>query len=103
MQEHEAAARSADQVAADQVAADQVAADLATLADAEAEFAAVDSALRRLDDGSYWRCEGCGRDIGALVAAAPLRRRCATCAPDLSGGGNETGAVDDDGEDGAEP
>jgi hypothetical protein len=56
-----------------------VAADLATLGEIEAEFAAVDMALRRLDDGSYWTCEVCGGDIGEVVADEPLRRRHAAC------------------------
>jgi hypothetical protein len=57
-----------------------VAADLATLAEIEAQFAAVDVALRRLDDGSYWTCEVCGGDIGEVVAEHPLRRLHAACA-----------------------
>jgi RNA polymerase-binding transcription factor DksA len=74
-----------DQGAAQQAGehlARQVAADLATLADTEAQFAAVDAALRRLDDGSYWACEGCGGDIVGVVADEPLRRRCAACGDD---------------------
>jgi DnaK suppressor protein len=57
-----------------------VALDLEALGDIEREFADVDQALRRLDDGTYWTCESCGDGIDeAVLDEAPLGRRCARC------------------------
>ena len=44
-------------------------------------LAAVDAALRRVDDGSYGRCETCGRPIGdARLEARPEATTCIACA-----------------------
>jgi len=52
----------------------------ALLAEAEAELAAVDDALRRLDDGTYGRCRACGGTIAdEVLASNPLAERCARC------------------------
>ena len=41
----------------------------------------VEAALARVDDGSYGRCELCGRQIGdARLEAMPAARRCIECA-----------------------
>jgi RNA polymerase-binding transcription factor DksA len=43
----------------------------------EAEIADVERALRRLDEGTYGRCEACGRPIGAArLHARPMTRFC---------------------------
>lgn len=43
----------------------------------EAELAEIEAALGRLDDGSYGRCEACGRSIDeAALAAGAAARRC---------------------------
>jgi RNA polymerase-binding transcription factor DksA len=48
---------------------------------AEHHLAEVDAALRRLDEGSYGRCERCGRDIPAeRLDALPATRTCVACA-----------------------
>jgi RNA polymerase-binding transcription factor DksA len=48
------------------------------LAQAEADLADVDAALRRLDDGSYGRCELCGGPIDdTRLSALPATRTCA--------------------------
>lgn len=44
----------------------------------EAELAAVEAALARLDDGSYGTCEVCGSEVDDTVLAAdPTARLCA--------------------------
>ena len=44
-------------------------------------LAEVDAALARLDDGTYGRCESCGKPIDpARLEAKPAARRCITCA-----------------------
>jgi DnaK suppressor protein len=54
---------------------DRVADDLAR---AEADLDGVDGALRRLDDGTYGRCEVCGGEIDdARLAASPTTTTCA--------------------------
>jgi RNA polymerase-binding transcription factor DksA len=50
--------------------------DLGELIGLETDLAAVEVALRRLDDGSYWTCEVCRSPIPAAVAADPLVQRC---------------------------
>jgi RNA polymerase-binding transcription factor len=41
----------------------------------------IDSALRKLDDGSYGVCEICGRPVGdERLAARPTATRCVRCA-----------------------
>jgi DnaK suppressor protein len=53
----------------------------ALLTSAEDQLAAIARAERRLDDGSYGRCERCGRDIGAeRLAARPAAATCVACA-----------------------
>ena len=42
---------------------------------------AVEAALVRLDDGTYGRCETCGRDIpDERLRARPVARTCVNCA-----------------------
>ena len=51
--------------------------DLSILEQVEAELADVEHALRRLDEGTYGRCEACGHDIGdERLAAVPAARFC---------------------------
>jgi DnaK suppressor protein len=58
----------------------------ALLDQARAQLAAVDDALRRVDDGSYGTCERCGRPIGAeRLAARPTASTCIACARRLPG------------------
>jgi DnaK suppressor protein len=53
----------------------------ALLASAREQLAAIAGAERRLEDGSYGRCERCGREIGAeRLAARPAAVTCVTCA-----------------------
>ncbi|MFI1991636.1 TraR/DksA family transcriptional regulator [Actinoplanes sp. NPDC020271] len=53
----------------------------ALLAAARDRIAEVGDALRRLDAGTYGRCEGCGEPIAAeRLAARPLARLCMACA-----------------------
>ena len=45
-----------------------------------AEVAAIDAALRRLDDGTYGRCVDCGTAIeAARLARSPEVARCLSC------------------------
>ena len=57
-------------------------AQVAALLDrAHERLAEVDAAARRLDAGSYGRCERCGRPVAAeRLAARPLARTCIACA-----------------------
>ena len=51
--------------------------DLSILEQVEAELADVQHALGRLDDGTYGRCEVCGRPIGdERLQALPAARYC---------------------------
>ena len=53
---------------------DRITADLAAV---EADLDDVANALRRLDDGSYGRCEGCGEAIDdRRLADRPAARTC---------------------------
>ena len=53
----------------------------ALLGQAEQHLADLDQALSRLDQGSYGRCERCGRPIAAeRLAARPTARTCIACA-----------------------
>jgi DnaK suppressor protein len=53
----------------------------ALLDQARDRLAAIAGAERRLDDGSYGRCERCGREIGAeRLAARPAAATCVACA-----------------------
>ena len=41
----------------------------------------IDRALAKLDDGSYGRCDVCGKEIGAArLEALPAASRCVVCA-----------------------
>ena len=55
---------------------------LAALIDqARSHLAEIESAIHRLDDGSYGTCERCGRPIGAeRLAARPTATTCIKCA-----------------------
>ena len=55
---------------------------VAALADqAREQVAAIDAALRRLDDGRYGRCERCGGPVGEeRLVARPAAARCVRCA-----------------------
>jgi RNA polymerase-binding transcription factor DksA len=51
--------------------------DLSIIADIDVEISEVDSALRRIDEGGYGRCEVCHRPIGAArLRARPATRFC---------------------------
>ncbi|MHB8681504.1 MAG: TraR/DksA family transcriptional regulator [Acidimicrobiales bacterium] len=51
--------------------------DVAVLEALEAEVREVERALRRLDDGTYGRCEACGSAIPEQeLAARPTTRHC---------------------------
>lgn len=51
--------------------------DLSILDEVEAELGEVEHALRRLDDGSYGRCEACGKPIpDDRLDAMPATRFC---------------------------
>lgn len=51
------------------------------LAQAEADVAALDDALTRLDAGAYGRCVACGAAIAAeRLAAQPTTEVCVDCA-----------------------
>ena len=53
----------------------------ARLGQAEQHLADLDQAVSRLDQGSYGRCERCGRPIAAArLAARPAARTCIRCA-----------------------
>ena len=53
----------------------------ALLEQAKDQLAAIAEAERRLDDGSYGRCERCGGEIGAeRLAARPAAATCVACA-----------------------
>lgn len=52
--------------------------DLELVQRLETDLAEVEDALRRLDDGSYGRCQTCGRPIDArALDREPLTRLCA--------------------------
>jgi RNA polymerase-binding transcription factor DksA len=53
----------------------------ALLEQAAAQLADLDSALERIEDGSYGSCTRCGQSIGAgRLEARPAARTCITCA-----------------------
>jgi len=53
----------------------------ALIGQARRHLAQIDAAMLRLADGSYGRCERCGRPIGAeRLAARPAATTCITCA-----------------------
>lgn len=68
--------------------ASDVAAQSLSLALEQAEgerWSDVRAALQRLDDGTYGRCERCGREIApARLVALPWARHCLACAADLA-------------------
>ncbi len=44
-------------------------------------LAGIDRALAKIDDGTYGRCDECGREIGAQrLEALPAASRCVDCA-----------------------
>lgn len=50
---------------------------------ARAELGAIDTALRRIEQGVYGDCESCGKDIArARLETVPYSTRCAACARD---------------------
>jgi RNA polymerase-binding transcription factor len=52
------------------------------------ELAEIESALNRIETGSYGRCEVCGAQIAAeRLAARPATRRCVRCAAARRPGG----------------
>ena len=56
-------------------------AEARVLAEIADRIAAVDDALRRLDEGRYGRCLGCGATIADdVLAADPLATTCPTCS-----------------------
>lgn len=57
---------------------DELSADFAALDQAQRDLDDFDVALRRLDDGTYGRCEVCGEPLGVERSEEqPLLRRCA--------------------------
>jgi DnaK suppressor protein len=53
----------------------------ALVSQAREHLAEIDSALRKLDDGSYGVCEICGQPVGdERLAARPTATRCVRCA-----------------------
>jgi len=53
----------------------------AILRQAKEHLVEIDTAVRRLDEGSYGRCESCGRPIApARLEARPVARTCIACA-----------------------
>jgi DnaK suppressor protein len=53
----------------------------ALLQQARSTLAAAEQAIRRREEGTYGRCERCGRPIGAeRLAARPQASLCITCA-----------------------
>lgn len=54
---------------------------LAVLEQARRDLGALEAARRRVDDGTYGRCERCGRAIPTdRLRARPAATRCVTCA-----------------------
>ena len=54
---------------------------VAVLRQANADLVEIDTAIRRLEDGSYGVCERCGLPIApARLEARPAARRCIACA-----------------------
>ena len=70
-------------------------AQLASLIDSERHaLAEIDSALGRLDTGSYGSCEACGATITPeRLVARPASRRCVACAATHRIGGSATRRV----------
>ncbi|WP_204916502.1 TraR/DksA C4-type zinc finger protein [Microlunatus panaciterrae] len=55
--------------------------DSALLAQAERSFSELSAARQRLAEGTYGRCERCGRDIPtARLIARPEARHCVSCS-----------------------
>ena len=53
----------------------------ALIGQAREHLGQIDAAMARLADGSYGRCEHCGRPIGAArLAARPVATTCMNCA-----------------------
>jgi|SRR5271166_455359 len=54
---------------------------VALIEQARDHLGAIDAALRRIEDGTYGRCEICGRPIAPdRLAARPTATRCVACA-----------------------
>ena len=54
---------------------------VALIGQARDQLAAIDAALRRLDEGGYGQCERCGQPIAPeRLAARPTATRCVSCA-----------------------
>jgi DnaK suppressor protein len=50
------------------------------LAKVREELDEVEEAMKRVEDGSYGRCEGCGNTLSdEELDASPLARRCLSC------------------------
>lgn len=57
---------------------------MALLEETRSQVEALDSALARVEAGSYGRCESCGQDIAPeRLVARPAAARCITCASRL--------------------
>ncbi|HVK07277.1 MAG TPA: TraR/DksA C4-type zinc finger protein [Gemmataceae bacterium] len=55
--------------------------ELGLIANESALLTDVTDALRRIDEGTFGGCEGCGRQIGrARLTAVPYARHCIRCA-----------------------
>jgi DnaK suppressor protein len=64
----------------------------ALLAHSRDRLAEVDSALERLETGSYGTCESCGAEIPSeRLLARPVARRCVRCAAGEGTSPRETG------------
>ncbi|MGC8627271.1 MAG: TraR/DksA C4-type zinc finger protein [Acidimicrobiales bacterium] len=51
------------------------------LAQLTAELDEVESCIRRMDDGTYGRCESCGQQVPtSYLQGAPTARRCPNCS-----------------------
>jgi RNA polymerase-binding transcription factor DksA len=60
----------------------ETAADLLAIADIERDLQGVDTAIRRLDDGTFGTCVSCQRPIDpAVLAANPIESHCGECDP----------------------
>jgi len=55
-------------------------------AEPEEELAQIEAALRRIDEGRYGICDGCGAALGAqMLLDNPARTHCGRCQPQGSG------------------
>jgi DnaK suppressor protein len=73
--------RSAAPVHLADLITDSIDADAQVLAAEHDILGHIDAALIRIDDGSYGKCELCGREIGdQRLSAVPYTARCVGCA-----------------------